>query len=245
MTTWLDFLRPEELLTDLSLATWYAAFLVDQSALQLLGDRALARAREKTACPGCPYPAPEACFLHWAAPEDEKGVTQCPAGRPFAGLTLFSEGVPAGRLLLGPLGPETAGDPRRVRALLTVMEAVAARLEPPGLPARRSDLFSRLSRHITGHLTDELTAEALHHALYASESALAHAVKRETGMPLRLYVQARRLDAARTMLLTTSMTVMQVAEKCGINDFNYFARIFKKRYGISPSAFRRRLPPEA
>ncbi len=43
------------------------------------------------------------------------------------------------------------------------------------------------------------------------------------------------------MLLTTSMTVMQVAERCGINDFNYFARIFKRRYGMSPSALRGRV----
>ena len=39
------------------------------------------------------------------------------------------------------------------------------------------------------------------------------------------------------------MTVMQVAEKCGINDFNYFARIFKKRYGMPPSALRRKELP--
>ncbi len=59
-------------------------------------------------------------------------------------------------------------------------------------------------------------------------------------MPLRLYVQARRLEAARQMLLGTSMTVMQVAEKCGVSDFNYFARIFKKRYGMPPSALRKK-----
>jgi AraC-like DNA-binding protein len=38
----------------------------------------------------------------------------------------------------------------------------------------------------------------------------------------------------------SSLTVMQVAEKCGISDFNYFARIFKKRYGMPPSELRRR-----
>ena len=118
------------------------------------------------------------------------------------------------------------------------MEALSAQMERLGLMTRRNDLFARLSRHITGHLTDELTGDALHRALYTSESALAHAVKQETGMPLRLYVQSRRLEAARLMLLGTSMTVMQVAEKCGINDFNYFARIFKKRYGVPPSALR-------
>ncbi len=239
MAVLLEPMDPEELLTDLSLATGLAAFLVDRGALRLTGDRALARAREETACPGCAYPSAAACLVRWAVP-DGRGVARCPAGRAFACLPLLGEGVSLGALVMGPLEEDAAEDARRVRALFTVMESVAARLAPPGL-ARRSDLFARIARHVAGHLTDDLTAGALHRALYASESAIAQAVKRETGLPLRRYVQARRLEAARTMLLTTSMTVMQVAERCGINDFNYFARIFKRRYGMSPSALRGRV----
>ena len=231
-----------DLLTDLSLATGYGAFVVDQNALQLTGDQALGRPRETETCSDCALSSPAKCFVHWTVPS-EKGLVCCPGGRPFACLTLTSEGAPAGHLLMGPLNPQAAEDPRQARALLSVMDALAAWMERLGLLARRNDLFVRLSHHITGHLTDTLTGEELHHILYASESALAHAVKQETGMSLRLYVQARRLEAARQMLLGTSMTVMQVAEKCGINDFNYFARIFKRRYGTPPSALRRKEMP--
>lgn len=232
-----------DLLTDLSLATGYGAFLVDQNALQLTGDQALGRSREMEPCPGCSFPSPVECFAHWMVPRGEKDLVCCPGGWLFACLALISEGAPAGHLLLGPLDPKAAEDPRQARALLSVMDALAERMERLGLLTRRNDLFTRLSRHIAAHLTDELTGEVLHHVLYASESALAHAVKQETGMSLRLYVQARRLEAARQMLLGTSMTVMQVAEKCGINDFNYFARIFKRRYGMPPSALRRKETP--
>ena len=238
MTT-LEPLGRADILTDLSLATGYGAFLTDLSAMQLIGDRAAGFPREDAACPGCAFSSFAWCFIHWAAPGGEKSLARCPGGRPFASLTLENEGAPAGYLLLGPLNPEAAENPRRARALLSIMDALAFRMERLGLLTRRNDLFGRLSCYIAGHLTDELTGDALHHALYASESALAHAVKQETGMPLRLYVQARRLEAARLMLLGTSLTVMQVAEKCGINDFNYFARIFKKRYGMPPSALRK------
>ena len=236
----LDAVDLNDLLTDLSLATGYGVIFADQSALKLIGDHALGKSREVTACGGCPFLTPQACFDRWAAPGATQCVAYCPDGRPFACLSLSSDGVPAGRLMLGPMGAETALNPRRTQALLSVMDAVAARMEELGLLMRRDDLFARLSRYICGHLTDELSGKTLHHAIYASESALAHAVKRETGMPLRRYIQARRLEAARLMLLGSSMTVMQVAEKCGISDFNYFARIFKKRYGMPPSALRRR-----
>lgn len=229
-----------DLLTDLSLATGYGAFLADPGAPRPAGDWALGRPREVDACPGCAFPAPATCFVRWAAPGGEKCLAHCPDGRPFARLSLTSEGAPAGHLFLGPLDPATAEDPRKVRALFSVMDWMALKMERLGLLTRRNDLFARLSRHIAAHLTDELTVKALHCALYASESALSHAVKQETGMPLRLYVQAQRLEAARLMLLGTSMTIMQVAEMCGINDFNYFSRIFKKRYGMPPSALRRK-----
>ena len=235
-----------DLLTDLSLVTGYGAFLADQDALQLTGDQALGRPRAAEPCPGCALSAPATCFAHWTAPGGEADLVRCPGGRPFACRALTSEGVPAGHLLLGPLDAGAAQDSRQAQALLRVMDALAAQMERLGLLTRRNDLFARLSRHIAAHLTDELTGAALHRVLYASESALAHAVKQETGMSLRLYVQARRLEAARLMLLSTSMSVMQVAEQCGISDFNYFARIFKKRYGMPPSALRKKeLPTRA
>jgi AraC-like DNA-binding protein len=235
------------LMTDLALATGYGVCLIDQNALKPTGDGAAGAPRETLSCPDCEFSPMQGCFTHWAVPDGERSLARCPGGRMFACLPLQSEGAPAGKMLLGPLEPEAAEDPRKARALLSVMEAVAIRMERLGLLTRGNDLFARLSRYIADHLTDEMTAEALNNALYASVSALAHAVKQETGMPLRLYVQARRLEAARLMLLGTSMTVMQVAEKCGISDFNYFARIFKKRYGMPPSALRRRhvqRPPE-
>jgi AraC-like DNA-binding protein len=235
-------LERAELLTDLSLATGYGAFLVDQDALMVTGDQAPGRSREMESCRGCSFSAPATCLAHWTVP-GESGLARCPGGQSFAYLKLTSEGAPAGHLILGPLTPEAAEAPRQARALISVMEAMAVRMERLGLLARRSELFVRLSRHISEHLTDALTAETLQDVLYASESALAHAVKQETGMSLRLYVQTRRLEAARQMILGTSMTVMQVAEKCGISDFNYFARIFKKRYGTPPSVLRRKESP--
>ncbi len=149
-------LERADLLTDLSLATGYGAFFADRSALKLTGDEALGRPREMDACPGCAFDAPSACFAHWTAPGGERAHV-LPGGRPFACLTLVSEGAPAGRLLLGPLDPRAAEDPRQARALLSVMDALAARMEGLGLLKRRNDLFARLSRHIFAHLTDELT----------------------------------------------------------------------------------------
>ncbi|MDY4586697.1 MAG: AraC family transcriptional regulator, partial [Oscillospiraceae bacterium] len=37
-----------------------------------------------------------------------------------------------------------------------------------------------------------------------------------------------------SLLKSGEFTVAEVSEKSGFSDYNYFSRIFKRRYGISP-----------
>lgn len=141
----------------------------------------------------------------------------------------------AGTLVMGPLGHN---DERRAQALFTVLGALAERIGRENLLSRPADLFVELSRYVDAHLSDELTARTLCPVLFVSGSTLSRVVRRESGLPLRLYIQTRRLEAARVLLLSTTLPVMQVAYQCGISDFNYFSRIFKRRFGVSPRGLR-------
>ncbi|MBS6831448.1 MAG: helix-turn-helix transcriptional regulator [Clostridiales bacterium] len=42
------------------------------------------------------------------------------------------------------------------------------------------------------------------------------------------------LKLAYSLLKSGEFTVAEVSEKSGFSDYNYFSRIFKRRYGISP-----------
>lgn len=48
-----------------------------------------------------------------------------------------------------------------------------------------------------------------------------------------------RLVQATQMLKESGTTISEIALACGFPDSNYFARIFKSEYGISPSAYRK------
>lgn len=52
-----------------------------------------------------------------------------------------------------------------------------------------------------------------------------------------------RLDAAKTLLLHSSVAVGQAAAACGFPDVYAFSRFFKKRTGVSPSAYRLQREP--
>lgn len=59
------------------------------------------------------------------------------------------------------------------------------------------------------------------------------------GMPPIGYLVSLRLKRAEELLLGSSYTLEFIADKCGFSNVYYFSTSFKKKYGVSPSAYRR------
>ena len=57
------------------------------------------------------------------------------------------------------------------------------------------------------------------------------------------YMQQRRLNIARQLLLGTKHTLEQIAYRCGFNSPFYFSRMFKKHYRVSPARYREQSGP--
>jgi AraC family transcriptional regulator of arabinose operon len=58
------------------------------------------------------------------------------------------------------------------------------------------------------------------------------------GMPPKAFQLQLRLDRAKEMLALTDTGIEAIASQVGFEDAFYFSRIFARREGISPSAFR-------
>ncbi len=56
-----------------------------------------------------------------------------------------------------------------------------------------------------------------------------------TGQTPLEYIQALRLTYARELLTNEQISVARVAAECGFDNVNYFSRLYKKRYNVSPS----------
>ena len=61
-----------------------------------------------------------------------------------------------------------------------------------------------------------------------------------TGLPPHLYLTRIRLEKAKLLLLTTHLSVSEIAFSTGYDDPFYFSRLFKKYVGASPSDFKAR-----
>ncbi|WP_233807937.1 GlxA family transcriptional regulator [Paraburkholderia sp. HP33-1] len=62
--------------------------------------------------------------------------------------------------------------------------------------------------------------------------------KCEFGMTPLEYLLRTRFDIVRSMLKNTDLPVDKIARRCGMGDGNRLGRLFKERYGMSPTQFR-------
>lgn len=62
--------------------------------------------------------------------------------------------------------------------------------------------------------------------------------KGATGQSFSEYLNNTRLDKARELLAATPDTAAKISEAVGIYNITYFSTLFKKKYGLTPSAFR-------
>ncbi|QHW30787.1 AraC family transcriptional regulator [Paenibacillus rhizovicinus] len=71
-----------------------------------------------------------------------------------------------------------------------------------------------------------------------SVSRTVHLFKECYGLTIIQYTQNVRLSMAIERIKYSSMTLEQVAETCGFGSYSYFFRVFRKKYGVPPAAYR-------
>ncbi|MCH2207751.1 MAG: AraC family transcriptional regulator [Lentisphaerales bacterium] len=71
-----------------------------------------------------------------------------------------------------------------------------------------------------------------------SVSRFSVVFKKKTGTSPNEYVLEMKMHKACNLLITTRMTVREIAQMLGFDDPYYFSRCFKKRMGDSPQIFR-------
>lgn len=109
------------------------------------------------------------------------------------------------------------------------------------IPACQLDKFSELIEKIENNpqLDWDFAREARN--LNISLSHFRRLFKQFCELSPSLFLLNQRLRLAASLLIETSTPVNVIASAAGIDDAYYFSRSFKKKYTVSPSAYRREL----
>ena len=88
------------------------------------------------------------------------------------------------------------------------------------------------------HYADKLTLETLSRKYNVSGPFISQAFKRVSGQGFLEYLHTLRINSALTLLATTELPVSDIAAEVGFDSYRSFARVFKKRKGITPGEYR-------
>lgn len=111
-------------------------------------------------------------------------------------------------------------------------EAAPARAEHSPLVGAALDLIENEFVFLTG-------IEDLAGRMEVSKEHLVRAFHREVGLPPGKYLNSRKLEYAKQLLVETDQNVAFVGEAAGFVNANYFIRTFRKAVGVTPRAFRK------
>jgi len=89
-------------------------------------------------------------------------------------------------------------------------------------------------------LAEDVSLAALARQAGLSVSHLHRAFSAASGETPKHFTLRLRLGRAAALLLTTSDSVLQIALSCGFQSHEVFSRAFRRRFGITPTAYRTR-----
>ncbi len=97
--------------------------------------------------------------------------------------------------------------------------------------------------HIEAHFDEPLDLDALAKLAHMSKRSFLRAFQSAVGSAPIAYLIKLRLSRAATLLRRSDEDITSAAFKAGFNDSNYFARQFRKIFGLSPREYRKRETP--
>ena len=132
---------------------------------------------------------------------------------------------------------------QEIQAYAETLEALSAYIQLKGmiLATEQTDA-QKLALYLDEHYMEKLSLASISRHLHIGRTKLCAIAKELSGGETLSYLIARRrIDAAKRLLLQSSMPISAVGETVGVSDYNYFSKVFRSMTGTTPSTFRKKV----
>jgi AraC family transcriptional regulator len=104
-----------------------------------------------------------------------------------------------------------------------------------GLPSSR---LRRITDHVEHHLEAPLSLRDLASLANLSLFHFARSFKESTGLSPHQYILRRRVDRAKQLLGGSSLSLAEIALRCGFSHQSHFTKAFRQITGVTPTRWR-------
>ncbi len=105
--------------------------------------------------------------------------------------------------------------------------------------ADRREQIRPVLAYVDGHCRDSITLDDVAELVHVSPSRVRHVFKDVTGVSFKEYVTQVRVAEAKRLLLSTDLSVAEIARAVSYTNLNQFYKVFYRSCAMSPGEYRR------
>ncbi|HHG8770895.1 TPA: helix-turn-helix domain-containing protein [Raoultella planticola] len=124
--------------------------------------------------------------------------------------------------------------------LLLILQQISAAVNEQPADSPGHALAWRAQQIIFTRFHLPISASVLAKELHCNADYLGRVYCRTFRLTLTEAIHRQRIRAAEKLLISDSLSLTEVAKRCGFNDVGYFRKIFRKHTSLTPGAWKRR-----
>ena len=109
----------------------------------------------------------------------------------------------------------------------------------PALERAVARALADIRRYMEEHLDEPLTISTLSRRSCLSATTFKAGFRRLYGLPVHAWLRQRRMERAAELLLSSSLSVLGVAQSVGYSSASQFTAAFRRQYGVTPAQYRK------
>ncbi len=103
---------------------------------------------------------------------------------------------------------------------------------------QRETFIQNLNSFLISHLDEDLSVDRLTDEFHISKNKLYDSCSKYLPTGIAEHIKNLRIEEAKRLLKETNLSVQEISDKVGFNDYNYFCRVFKKEVGMPALRYR-------
>ena len=124
-------------------------------------------------------------------------------------------------------------------ALQNYMDIVAKPIHDADIDLTLVKKVIEISKYVEDNLSEFSNIKDVSDYFCISQKKIQEGFKSYYSCSVNDFVQRKRLEIAKKLLSQSDLNISEIAYKVGLNSKSYFSKLFKDRYGLSPTDYKK------